>query len=118
MIEFLRGRVEPGDEILINYEDSPLMFYLDNPIRGGIGCFRAEDPAPPAPRFLVLRQSATFTHAEVYEREWRRHRWIHADVDAPDIPGANSPDPLGHYSLIDDWAGWPRFRVYENATYR
>ena len=33
----------PNDEILINYEDIPLMYYLPNPIRGGISAFRVED---------------------------------------------------------------------------
>jgi len=42
-VEFLRQRLKPGDEILCNYEDKPLMFYLPNRVRGGVSCFRVTD---------------------------------------------------------------------------
>jgi len=41
--------LRPGDEILVNYEDCPLMFYTDQPIRGGIPAFRAPRASRPAP---------------------------------------------------------------------
>ena len=35
VIQWLAENAAPTDEILINYEDVPLMYYLPNPIRGG-----------------------------------------------------------------------------------
>ena len=118
VIEYLRTRIQPGDEVLINYEDAPLMFYLDNPIRGGISCFRAEVSEGRPPRFLVLRSSVGFTHAAVYQREIRRHRWIELDVDAPDMTWGNSPDPWGHYSRsLEQSNKRGNLKVLENAFY-
>lgn len=92
VVEYLRGRANPEDEILATYEDLPLQFYLDNPIRGGVTAFRAEDPANP-PRFLVVRQSVSFLHWPVFQREIGRHRWNTLPVHAPDVPFGNNPDP-------------------------
>jgi len=39
VIEWLQRNAASSDEILVNYEDVPLMFYLPNPIRGGIAAF-------------------------------------------------------------------------------
>jgi len=112
LVEFLRDRLRPGDEILVNYEDVPLMFYLDQPVRGGIACFRAE--ASPPPRFLVLRQSVGFTHKEPYLRELKAHGWRELDVDAPDITWGNSPDPWCHYTRQEDKREtWGRLSVWE-----
>jgi len=66
VIDWLRQNAAPTDEILINYEDLPLMFYLPNPIRGGIAAFRAEDDAKQPPSFLVIRQSVPFVYWPVF----------------------------------------------------
>lgn len=91
VVEYLREHAHPEDEILATYEDLPLQFYLENPIRGGVTAFRVEAPAPP--RFLVVRQSVGFLHWPVFQREIARHRWVQAAVSAPDIPFGNNPDP-------------------------
>jgi hypothetical protein len=93
-IESLRQNAAPTDEILTNYEDIPLMFYLPNPIRGGIAAFRAEDDAKRPPDFLVLRRSADFGHWDVYQREMRRYKWDPVPLQAPDIKCGNCPDPI------------------------
>lgn len=93
-VEWLRRNAAPSDEILINYEDLPLMFYLPNPIRGGIAAFRAEDDARTAPRFIVLRRSVEFVHKVVFERELARYQWEREPVDIPDILWGNNPDPM------------------------
>jgi hypothetical protein len=36
----LRPRLQPGDEILVSYEDAPFFLYTDQPIRGGIAAWR------------------------------------------------------------------------------
>ena len=93
-VEWLRQNAAPSDQILINYEDLPLMFYLPNPIRGGIPAFRAEDDARTPPRFVVLRRSVEFVHKPVFEREMARYQWAEAPVKIPDLIWGNNPDPM------------------------
>jgi hypothetical protein len=94
MIEWLRKNTAPTDEILINYEDIPLMFYLPNPIRGGIAAFRAEDDSKMPPSVAILRRSVGFYHAGVFQREIGRYRWKQAPVEIPDRTWGNNPDPM------------------------
>ena len=94
VIEWLKRNASPSDEILINYEDVPLMFYLPNPIRGGIAAFRAEDDAVVAPRFLVLRRSVPFVHWPVFRRVFQRYHWVQIPTEAPDYLWGNNPDPM------------------------
>jgi hypothetical protein len=104
-VEWLRRHAAPSDEILINYEDLPLAFYLPNPIRGGIPAFRAEDDAKTPPRFVVLRRSVEFVHKEIYEREIGRYQWAQAPVEIPDIIWGNNPDPMM-------WENYPAEMTY------
>lgn len=93
VIEWLRENSKPTDEILINYEDIPLMYYLPNPVRGGIAAFRVEDDSKKPPEFAVLRRSVPFVHWSVFIREMKRYSWTQMPVQAPDIPWGNNPDP-------------------------
>ena len=93
VIEWVKGRAAPLDEILVNYEDVPFMFYTMNPVRGGIPCFRVEDCGGLPPRFAVLRQSVRFVPGSPYKRETERYRWRQVKIRVPDIPWGNSPDP-------------------------
>lgn len=95
--EWLKANADPTDEILINYEDVPLMFYLDNPVRGGIAAFRVEDDTWTLPRFVVMRRSVPFVHWPVFEREISRYRWERVELEAPDVLWGNNPDPMGHF---------------------
>jgi hypothetical protein len=47
VIELIKAHAKRNDEILVNYKDIPFMFYVGNPILGGISCFRAEDDTAP-----------------------------------------------------------------------
>jgi hypothetical protein len=94
VIDWLRQNARPSDEILINYEDIPLIFYLKNPIRGGIAAFRAEDDDVRPPDFVVLRRSADFGHWLVYQRELTRYSWEPMPIEALDIRCGICPDPL------------------------
>ena len=96
VIDWLRKNAAPKDEILINYEDIPLMYYLPNPIRGGIATFRVEDDSKTAPRFVVLRRSVDFVHWPVFDREVARYRWERVPLAAPDVMWGNNPDPMGN----------------------
>lgn len=96
VIDWLRKNAAPTDEILINYEDIPLMYYLPNPIRGGIATFRVEDDARTPPRFVILRHSADFVHWPVFEREVARYQWQVVPLKAPDVQWGNNPDPMGN----------------------
>jgi len=95
VIDWLRKNAAPTDEILINYEDLPLMYYLPNPIRGGIATFRVEDDARNPPRFVILRHSVDFVHWPVFQREMARYRWETIPLKAPDVQWGNNPDPMG-----------------------
>ena len=106
-IEFLRPRLRPEDEILVNYEDVPWMFYVPNRIRGGIPAFRALDDNAPPPRFVVFRPSAQFTHTPIYtlalggvvNREkydnlyWDERRWDRLPAHVLSMIWGNNPDP-------------------------
>lgn len=92
VIDWLKENAVPDDEILINYEDIPLMFYLPNPIRGGIAAFRVEDDATRPPDFVVLRRSVEFGHWPVYLREVQRYTWKPMPLQAPDVICGNCPD--------------------------
>jgi len=96
VIEWLAKNSVPTDEILINYEDLPLMYYLPNRIRGGVASFRAEDDASVPPRYAIIRRSVPFVHWPVYRREVERWFWTPVPVRAPDITWGNNPDPEGH----------------------
>lgn len=99
IIDWLRQNAAPTDEILINYEDIPLMFYLPNPVRGGISAFRAEDDAKKPPDFVILRKSADFGHWLVYQRELAQYTWKEVGLEAPDIKCGNDPDPTAQEFL-------------------
>jgi len=93
VIERLAPLLRPGDEILVNYEDIPFMFYTDARVRGGVAAFRVEDRTAPPPRFLVLRRTVPFVHWPVFARERDRYLWRELATDAPDLPFGNNPDP-------------------------
>ena len=97
VIEWLKATAAPSDEILVNYEDIPLMFYLPNPIRGGIAGFRAEDDSRKPPDFLVLRRSVQFVHWPLFDHELQHYTWKSAAVKAPDIICGSCPDPAERY---------------------
>jgi len=92
-VEALARVASAKDEILINYEDVPLMFYTDYRIRGGIPCFRVEDSSWVPPRFVVYRRSVNFVHKAVFKREIMRYRWRQIPCDVPDVPWGNIPEP-------------------------
>lgn len=93
VIDSIVPMLRDGDEILVNYEDIPFMFYTRARVRGGIPAFRVEDHTAPPPRFLVIRRSVTFVLWNMFERAWARSTWREVPVDAPDIPWGNNPDP-------------------------
>jgi len=101
VVEYLRAHAAPSDEILINYEDLPLVFYLPNPIRGGVTAFRALDDSRAAPRFVILRYSVDFTNWPVYEKEVARYQWTPIPIPAPDVEWGNNPDPMGQPDASD-----------------
>jgi hypothetical protein len=111
-VEALARIASPGDEILTNYEDIPLMFYTHYRVRGGIPCFRVEDNSRGPPRFLVYRRSVSFVHEAVFRREIMRYRWrpIHSGI--PDVPWGNMPEP--GFRLGVDTASAPEIILAEN----
>jgi hypothetical protein len=98
-VEALARVASSGDEVLINYEDIPLMFYTDYRIRGGIPCFRVEDSSRGPARFLVLRRSVKFVYGPVFQREVSGYRLRPIRTDIPDIPWGNMPEPEYRISM-------------------
>src|SRR5262249_16673151 len=84
-----------------------LMFYLKNPIRGGIAAFRAEDDDVRPPDFIVLRRSADFGHWPVYQHELARYRWEPIPIEAPDIRCGICPDPIAQEHKEDNGSERP-----------
>jgi hypothetical protein len=118
VIEWINAKAQPNDEILVNYEDIPFMFYTQNPIRGGIPCFRVEDRGA-TPRFLIIRRSVSFLHWPVFIREINRYKWERIPLTAPDIPFGNNPEPgtqIGWLLPHDGQAG-PDLILAENVDY-
>ena len=102
VIEWLRKNAAPTDEILVNYEDAPLMYYLPNPVRGGVAAFRVEDDSRSRPRFLVMRPDVAFTDEPAFRREEARSRWQTVKIGATAVLWGNNPDPMGDDSEDDD----------------
>lgn len=98
-IEFLKERLKPGDEVLINYEDMPAMFYLDANIRGGAPCFRVGERNGPPPRFVIIRRTAQFFPYQwkVVEKFVNQCRLKQIKAGIPDTPWGNCPDPFINY---------------------
>jgi hypothetical protein len=71
------------------------MFYLPNPIRGGIGAFRVEDDRRTKPQFIVLRRSVGFVYWPAFNREVDKYSWEYFRNDIPDFLWGNNPDPTG-----------------------
>lgn len=111
-VDYLKERLSPEDEVICNYEDMPLIFYLGNPIRGGIGCFRLTDTGT-VPKYAVLRMSALgITHRAIYERALSKYAWMPHPLDVPDVLWGNNPDPISQFTLMSLNA--PPLRVYEH----
>jgi hypothetical protein len=110
-VEYLKARLSPEDEVICNYEDTPLMFYLRNPIRGGIACFRLTDTKT-VPRYAVLRVSALgITHRAIYARALSKSEWVPHSLGVPDVTWGNNPDPVCQYTLQP--IGGPALQVYQ-----
>ena len=100
VIDYLRARLHPGDEVLINYEDKPVMFYTDARVRGGIPGFRVGAEDGTAPRFVVLRNSAGLAPHDMIRRAMRSGHWEEVHVGAPDVPWGNIPEPAFRFRLL------------------
>jgi 4-amino-4-deoxy-L-arabinose transferase-like glycosyltransferase len=99
LVEFLRPRLQPGDEILATYEDVPLMFYLpEHRIRGGLAGFRLRETEPP--RFFVGKTRLPYQEFqfEAVQRYLESQVWKSLDHDIPDFFASNCPDPSLHFS--------------------
>jgi hypothetical protein len=112
-VEFLRQRLKPDDEIICNYEDVPLIFYLKNSlVRGGISCFRVNDKVGRV-RFAVLRVSAG-QHQSIYSRVLKEGLWRQSSTKGLDIAYANYPDPQLHYARLS--AGAHPLKIWERVS--
>lgn len=115
--ELLKDRLKPGDEVFVNYEDLPMMFYLDAPIRGGVACFRLGERDTPPPRYFVIRRTAQFFPYQwkIIEDLVNRCRLRPIESNIPDTPWGYCPDPMLQYeelgpakrpALVYECLGW------------
>ncbi len=102
VIELIKTKARPTDEILVNYEDIPFMFYTNNPIRGGLSCFRVEDRSS-MPRFLVVRKSVSFVYWPAFMREIKRYNWKGISVNASAAVFGNNPEPACQPEWLFAW---------------
>jgi hypothetical protein len=100
VIEWLRGKSKPTDEILVNYEDLPLVYYLPNPIRGGVADFRVEDNTARPPQFFVSRPFVDFVYSPPFRREVAPYQWESGGVNIPSALWGNNPDPISTAALV------------------
>lgn len=109
LIEYVRERLRPDDELLVSYEDIPFMFYTNARIRGGIPGFRVRDRTAPFPRMVVLRPSAyQMAHIPMIRSEMARYRWRETPLVA-DSTWGNIPDPALRPRLLE--RSRPRVRL-------
>lgn len=95
LIGYLSEHAKPGQTLLVNYEDLPLMFYTDLRVLGGLSGHGLSDGAQPD--WVVDRkhgpyrdQLAAVVGAGSYER---------IEILYPDIRWENRPEPGGHHYL-------------------
>jgi 4-amino-4-deoxy-L-arabinose transferase-like glycosyltransferase len=111
VVEFLRKRLIEGDEVLVDYEDLPVVFHTQARVRGGMGCFRVLERTPP--RFAVIRRSVGFVVKEAFAAAMKPYVFTEHVLQAPDIPWGNNPDPRFHYTVLES-AG--ELRVFERKV--
>ena len=95
VIELLAPQLKPGDEVLVNYEDVPYMFYTDATVRGGMCAFRTEAPDDGHLKFAVIRPNLRIGHQALL-RELARFDWRGSYDHVLAIPWGNIPDPKHH----------------------
>jgi len=92
---YLSAHAKPGQTLLVNYEDLPLVFYTDLHVLGGLSGHGLSDGTQPD--WVVDRQHgpyrdqlAAVVEAGSYER---------IEIPYPDIRWENRPEPGGHQYL-------------------
>ncbi|MGE0535927.1 MAG: ArnT family glycosyltransferase [Pirellulales bacterium] len=91
----LTPKLRPGDAVLTDVEDAPLMFYTDAEVRGGLATFRSDDTSVPPPRFIIIRSTGQMGR-DAIRRQLARHTWRKLPVWIPAERFGNIPDPLFH----------------------
>jgi len=95
LVGYLKAHSEPGQTLLVNYEDLPLMFYTELRVLGGLSGHGLAGGTQPD--WVVDRkhgpyrdQLAAVVGAGAYER---------IEIPYPDIRWENRPEPGGHHYL-------------------
>ena len=97
----LKLMASPNDEILVNCDDIPFMFYTDHRIRGGISAFRIDDPSGERV-VLILISAANGAPHWLMEKAVNQRNWNPYPVDIPSCALANCPDPYVDYRNLSD----------------
>jgi hypothetical protein len=91
-IEHLNAHADPGDTILVNYEDLPLVYHTRLVVRGGLTNFGLDGIGTPE-WVLVRRSVAGF---EPYAAVLASGAYEAIPLRAPDVVWGNLPDPDLH----------------------
>lgn len=92
-IEVVAG---PDDELVVNAEDIPLMFYTDRRVRGGFPGFRAKELSDGSYILVIRRLGGGAAGQALLDAAAERY-WQVLPAQVPDIPMVNCPDPFLNY---------------------
>ncbi len=95
LVAYLAQHAQPGQSLLVNYEDLPLMFYTPLRVSGGLGAHGLESDAQPD--WVVDRKYGPYR--EQLESIVARGSYERIELPYPDIRWENRPEPGSHNFL-------------------
>lgn len=95
IIEYLREHATPGDTVLANYEELPLMFYTDLRVIGGLSALGVADNI--RPDWIIDRRSGPYR--DVLAEMVAHGSYGHIQLPFADLHWENRPDPGLHHFL-------------------
>jgi len=108
--DFLKSHAEPGDVVVVQYGDVPLIFYTGLTVRG----VNQGVPFPREPDWIVPRAFESPASLIRFAREHGYHEYV---LDVADTRWENQPDPYSHKFRSEPVAkpgtdGYPPIVVY------
>jgi len=95
LVAYLSAHAQPGQTLLVNYEDLPLMFYTDLRVRGGLSGHGLDDTAQLD--WVVDRRHGPYRDRLAAVLEAGSYERI--EIPYPDIRWENRPAPGAHHYL-------------------
>jgi hypothetical protein len=95
LVSYLAQHAQPGQSLLVNYEDLPLMFYTPLRVSGGLGAHGLDSGAQPD--WVVDRKYGPYR--EQLQSIVARGSYERIELPYPDIRWENRPEPGSHNFL-------------------